>query len=89
MGLWDAVASAEPYTKLSDQSIFTGRVLFLTPYQQCQSTLGITNSPLNINLSNGTELQPHNYAKNINTPHFWSMHRKRDNFQIIHSVARV
>jgi len=49
---WDAVASAGPYAKQSaprsrqittttpHHSIFTGRVLFLTPNQECQSTEG-------------------------------------------------
>jgi len=50
---WDAVSSAVPYAKQSaprcrqittstpNQSISTGRMLFLTPNQQCQSTEGI------------------------------------------------
>ena len=44
---WDAVASAEPYANNlhldpdnNHHSIFTGRMLFLTPNQQCQSTEG-------------------------------------------------
>ena len=50
MGFWDAVASAGPYAPRSRQittptphhSIFTGRMPFLTPNQQCQRTEGIT-----------------------------------------------
>ena len=50
MGFWDAVASAGPYAKQSAHRsrqtttptprhlIFTGRLLFLTPNQQCQSS---------------------------------------------------
>jgi len=52
MGFLDAVASAGPLCKQSaphsrqittptpHHSIFTGRMLFLTPSQQCQSTEG-------------------------------------------------
>jgi len=48
MGFWDAEASAGPYAKYCTSlktdnhtnSIFTGRMLFLTPNQQCQSTEG-------------------------------------------------
>ena len=46
MGFWDAVASAGPYANnlhlapAPQHSIFTGRMLFLTPSQQCQSTEG-------------------------------------------------
>ena len=54
MGFWDAVTSAEPYAnnlhlvpdryphKHPHHSSFTGRMLFLTPSQQCQSTEGRT-----------------------------------------------
>ena len=53
MGFWDAVAAAGPYannmhlapditTPTPHHSIFTGRMLFLTPNQQCQSTEGKT-----------------------------------------------
>ena len=49
MGFGNAVASAGPYannlhlapdrqTPTTHHSIFTGRMLFLTPNQQCQST---------------------------------------------------
>ena len=53
MGFWDTVASAGPYANnlhlASDRQshqhliaqIFTGRMLFPTPNQQCQSTEGI------------------------------------------------
>jgi len=52
MGFWDAVASAGPYANnlhlVPDRKphqhlitqIFTGRVLFLTPNQQCEGTEG-------------------------------------------------
>ena len=40
MGFGDAVASATTHTS-SLHSMFTGRMLFLTPNQQCQSTEGI------------------------------------------------
>ena len=42
MGFWDAVASAGPYANNlhNYHSIFTGRMLFLMPTQQCQSTEG-------------------------------------------------
>jgi len=51
MGFWDAAASAGPYannlhhsrqttTPAHRHSIFTSRMLFLTPNQQCQSTEG-------------------------------------------------
>jgi len=54
MGFWDAVASAGSYAnnlhlapdRLPHQHLitqfFTGRMLFLTPNQQCQSTEGKT-----------------------------------------------
>jgi len=55
-GFGDAVASAGPYanslhltpcrqitTPTPHRSIFTGRMLFLTPNQQCQSTEGTNN----------------------------------------------
>jgi len=41
-----AVASAGPYANnlhTNTSSVYTGRMLFLTPNQQCQSTEGITN----------------------------------------------
>jgi len=53
VGFWDAVALAGPYAKQSapcsrqittstpHHSIFTSRMLFLMPSQQCQSTEGI------------------------------------------------
>ena len=56
MGFWDALASTGPYANnlhltsrqitmpTPHHSIFTGRMLFLTPNQQCQSTEGKTVS---------------------------------------------
>jgi len=56
MGLWDgssisrttrkqsARRSRQITTTTPHHSISTGRMLFLTPHQQCQSTEGITNS---------------------------------------------
>jgi len=52
-GFWDAMASAGPHannlhlasdrltTPTTHHSSFTGRMLFLTPNQQCQSTEGL------------------------------------------------
>ena len=51
MAFWDAVTLAEPHkqsapcsrqitTPTPCHSMFTGRMLFLTPNQQCQSTEG-------------------------------------------------
>ena len=61
MGFWDAAASAVPYAKKSaprsreittptpHRSIFTGRMLFLTPDQQGQSTKGNSTEGSNNN----------------------------------------
>jgi len=59
MGFWDAVASAGPYannlhlgprqitTPTPRHSVFTGRVVFLTPIRQCQSIESNTASSRN------------------------------------------
>jgi len=45
MWFWDAMASAGPNNlHLAPHSIFTGRLLFLTSNQQCQSTEGTVSS---------------------------------------------
>jgi len=66
MAFWEAVASAGPYannmywticcsrqiaTSTPRHSIFTGRMLFLTPNQQCQNTEGKTNYSQNYDIS--------------------------------------
>ena len=61
MGFGDAVASAEPYANnlhlVPDRqlhqhiiTVFTGRMLFLMPNQQCQSTERQTKLNLSVNL---------------------------------------
>jgi len=76
MRFWNAVASAGQYapcsrqitTPTSHHSTFTGRMLFLTPNQQCQSTEGtvslhrLNNTTLN-DMSRNTALRDQSPSK--------------------------
>ena len=69
VGFLDAVSSAGPYAPRSRQittptphrSLFTGRMLFLTPNQQCQGTEGIEDK--NVQIYDKTEKNSYHYAK--------------------------